>query len=575
LILYYAVDHITGKGITESVIFSIKSSLQGAGLSQFSDLIIRCLILIIITIFFSIVLYLIKKKNNSPTKYTNKRFIYLSFILIFFSIFLSPIVNTISQIILVRDKPLDKNSEFYNYYQFPQIKNIGTTKNLVFIYAESLERTYFDEKLFPGLINNLRKLENESISFTNIGQDSYSENSIAGLVAGQCGIPLVSPSSLYGMDKFLGSAVCLSDLLHNEKYFLSYYSGVYLNFSDTNKFFITHNLDEIKGRSEFVDENSSKYNTDWSLYDDTLFDLAFNRILELSQKTQKFAFIIPTMDTHHPSGYMSFDCINNNIYYGNGLNSMLNSVACSDYLISKFVKKIRESKFGNNIVIVIASDHLALPNTAIEILEKGDRKNLFIINSPDVKKGEEISIPRLTLDIGSTILPFIGYSGNIGLGRDLMDVNNSSGGKVANNERVTKYLRDIKSWVYEIMAFWNFPKIENEIKISLLQNSVSIDDRILQLPILIELNDLLETNLTFDLNSPLEMNLLRHFGNLKTDTPFLMINKCITISDLINKRIDSSGVCLLFGRKDVGQNYREIKVDTLFTKEDIIKMVGL
>ena len=39
-------------------------------------------------------------------------------------------------------------------------------RNVVFIYAEGLERTYFDETLFPGLINKLRVLESKGTYFT-------------------------------------------------------------------------------------------------------------------------------------------------------------------------------------------------------------------------------------------------------------------------------------------------------------------------------------------------------------------------------------------------------------------------
>ena len=76
----------------------------------------------------------------------------------------------------------------------------------------------------------------------------------------------------------------------------------------------------------------------WGLYDDSLFDLAYNNFVELSKKRNKFAMFLLTLDTHHPNGHPSKSC--ENISYGDGSNPMLNSVACSDYLIAGFIEKI-------------------------------------------------------------------------------------------------------------------------------------------------------------------------------------------------------------------------------------------
>ncbi|RYE26661.1 MAG: hypothetical protein EOP48_35025, partial [Sphingobacteriales bacterium] len=67
--------------------------------------------------------------------------------------------------------------------------------NIVWIYAESFERTYMDEATFPGLTPDLRELEKSSLSFPDISQIGQSGWTIAGIVASQCGIPLVTTGS--------------------------------------------------------------------------------------------------------------------------------------------------------------------------------------------------------------------------------------------------------------------------------------------------------------------------------------------------------------------------------------------
>ncbi|WP_438516828.1 hypothetical protein, partial [Enterobacter hormaechei] len=61
------------------------------------------------------------------------------------------------------------------------------------IYAESLERTYFDAELFPGLADELNALRTDSIDFSNTQQLPGTGYTIAGMVASQCGIPLFAP----------------------------------------------------------------------------------------------------------------------------------------------------------------------------------------------------------------------------------------------------------------------------------------------------------------------------------------------------------------------------------------------
>lgn len=115
-------------------------------------------------------------------------------------------------------------------------------KNLVYIYAESLERTYLDENLFPGLITELKELEQSALSFTGLEQVSGTHWTIAGMVASQCGIPLVTASggnAMSGIDRFLPGATCLGDVLHTRGYNLIYMGGADNDFAG-NKQILRH-----------------------------------------------------------------------------------------------------------------------------------------------------------------------------------------------------------------------------------------------------------------------------------------------------------------------------------------------
>ncbi|NEL81333.1 MAG: phosphoglycerol transferase I, partial [Xanthomonas perforans] len=83
------------------------------------------------------------------------------------------------------------------------------------IYGESLERTYFDESVFPGLMPNLRALATEAVDVRNLTSTEGSGWTIAGMVASMCGVPLTTaPGDENSMDRmgmFLPEARCLGD----------------------------------------------------------------------------------------------------------------------------------------------------------------------------------------------------------------------------------------------------------------------------------------------------------------------------------------------------------------------------
>ena len=59
--------------------------------------------------------------------------------------------------------------DFDAFYSAPQFTSVdGNKMNLVLLYAESFEQTYFDEALFPGLVTELRAFEDEVVRFSDI-----------------------------------------------------------------------------------------------------------------------------------------------------------------------------------------------------------------------------------------------------------------------------------------------------------------------------------------------------------------------------------------------------------------------
>lgn len=534
-VTFYAVCYyFTGKGIDYSVLYHVKYGLAGAGFGQYDNLIYGSLFFLF---FFSAVgcyyLFSSSKGSNSPS-----RFSYLvSLGLLLFAAVVHP--ATVDLALLSRQSV---GEPFLKYYRTPYLQATGVKpRNFVFIYAESLERTYFDEQIFPGLIKHLNKLEDESIAFTNIGKYPETGWTIAGMVASQCGIPLIAPShgnSMGGMDSFLAGATCMGDLLNAEGYHLAFMGGASLEFAGKGKFYQSHNFSEVLGRNQLEPLLPDKTDlSDWGLHDDSLFDLAFHKFEYLSDVDKPFGLFVLTLDTHS-GDHVSKSC--QEISYGDGKNSQLNTIACSDYLINDFIDRLRKSPLYDDTVIVVASDHYAMRPGVLRKSKK--RRNLFFVIDPKRTAPLKLNRKGSTLDTGSTVLGVLGYTNYLGLGRNLL------AGEASILEAVKHIDTTLKGWRKDIIKFWSFPEIVDFLRINSHGGSFAIDDRKFTAPALIQYDEKLQTKLWFERsNAPHHKTLLQHLVNLEHDSPFLLINACNRIPDDWTGS-QRKGRCLISGK---------------------------
>jgi phosphoglycerol transferase len=545
LSFYLASDHFTGEGINQATLFHVRYGFQGAGFLEYLDIITTSVLLALLGI--ALFLWFLCKKTT-PVRSAHVWIRRLAAVLLLIlALLINPATVDIHRLTFPEKNAVAATHDFVDYYSPGEINPLPQDKrNLVFIYLESLEQTYFDDSLFPGLVDGLTGLESESIFFTDIGETHGAGWTIAGMVATQCGLPLyvpVSGNSMSGMDVLMPDALCLGDVLAAEGYRLSFYGGADLSFAGKGKFYSSHHFDEVKGRQELLAQvQDPDYLNSWGLFDDELFALSFKRFRELAGSGERFGLFLLTLDTHHPHGHPSASC--SDVIYQDGTNPILNAVACSDHLVSRFVERIRSSEFGKDTVIVIASDHLAMRNTASDRLSKGQRRNLFMILDPALEQARVVDKKGTTLDVGTTLLPFLGYQGTIGLGRDLLGDTDSL---AVEFPRLNKQLR---SWQTEIEAFWSYPRIEQSLEVDADARAVRIDGRTFSVPVLLKLNEDLETELRFEIErTAREKKLLYQVRHFDTVTPFAWVDRCSQISEVATSRYDGD-LCLAVGRMD-------------------------
>ncbi len=312
---------------------------------------------------------------------------------------------------------------------FPEKK-----QNLIYIYLESMETTYFGKEQGGALpynaIPELYSLAQENINF------SHSEDvggfltangaswTMGALVAQSSGIPLKIPSNFadntYGKDRFLKGAAGITNVLRQNGYYQVLMFGSDAAFANRDRYYLDHGIDKIydlyTARKDGIIPDD--YSVWWGMEDKHLFAYAKEVLTEISKGDKPFAFTTLTVDTHHIDGYFCEYCEHQ---YGEQYENVM---SCSSRQVYEFVEWIKAQPFYENTTVVIAGDHLTMDSGYINRnVEAGYTRHVYncFINS---KAEAESTKNRVftAMDMFPTTLAAMGcdIKGNrLGLGTNL------------------------------------------------------------------------------------------------------------------------------------------------------------
>ena len=251
---------------------------------------------------------------------------------------------------------------------FPEQK-----RNLIYIYLESMETTYFskeeggalDINIIPELYNlaevNINFSQNQSVGgFQPVSGTTWTIGAMVGQTAG---IPLKTPKDVtdthngYGKEgEFLPGVTTLSDNLHENGYTQSLMVGSRATFGGRRTYYRKHNTEYVydltTARIEGIVEPD--YFVWWGMEDKHLFDYAKDKLTGLSKQDEPFAFTMLTVDTHHVGGYVCESC--ENVHE----EQYENVLSCSSRQVTDFINWIKEQDFYENTTVIICGDHLSM-----------------------------------------------------------------------------------------------------------------------------------------------------------------------------------------------------------------------
>ena len=440
---YYISDSFTGDGFDESAIYLLSTGLDGFDPDGYMYLLVSTIFLMLLALYLCFRIPVQFKIFQLSTNIWQGLF-NLALIGLF-------AIQPIAWNIALHQGFLVDMNRVTSIDISPVIpKNVKLDKkpNIIYLYAEGLERSYLNEKLFPGLAPNLRRLESSALTFTNIAEVYGTGWTIAGMVSSQCGLPLQPVANANKPGTFMPLAYCLGDILHENGYEQTYIGGASLRFGGKGNFYKTHHFNSTYGRDQFL-ENLPKDTpiSDWGLFDENLFPLVEEKLKTLKTLNKPYALFLLTLDTHPPKGLPSKMC--DSIKYRDGSDPLLNAVHCSDLLISRFIKKLMEAESMDNTLLVVGSDHLS-PNFTDHgsVIDVDQRRNLFFVISDEVDVGTNNRYGSM-LDIAPTILNIMGSDiGALNLGVDLL------GDRKSVMELSSDPNRDVRIWSDRLSEFY-------------------------------------------------------------------------------------------------------------------------
>jgi len=583
-IAYFVANYFTGDGITFDVLTHLNHHSLSAAFYTFENY--QKAGLLLIALF--IVIYFASKQHQQTNSSNKQKLIYSACLVLMLA--LHPFAITSANLFYRLTNSASSGfvlqtikDNYYSDEQINQVKQeIGKLPNVLFIYLESLERTYFDNRYYENLMTELEELSKQAIDFTDVRMTWGATHTIAGMIASLCGVPINSPTGgtlqSGDSDVYMPKAQCLGDITKKLGYYNVFYQGAYLSFTNKGGFMRSHGFTEVNGRKELHDPslNESHYGP-WGLHDDILLQKVEDRLDDLMKSRRKdpFFFTMLTLDTHDAFGdqRVSTWCSENDYdKYSDADHDIQHAVYCSDKMLSRFIKRIKE-KWGEQLLIVMLNDHAAYPFNVGKRLKKAEKSNhrRLLFSFFDKNKKPQ-SIPRsfTSLDLGATVLGYI--TGNrlnaIGLGSSAFDTTQPNLLEQEGEEKLNSLLQASNMEIGRKM--WQMPSFKSsEIVVDLPKKTLTIEESKYAIPV----------GLLLDKNG----KIIDYYGKktadkislLKVSPRLIWVGQCKYLNNLVQIQGRDEDFCLFAGNLGNEDYFSTvIKESTTIRYQDYVKFLN-
>ena len=433
--LYETFGHLS----MNEIIFHLKVPMEGTNTDIIFTFMKQCLWKVIIPtviIAFALIYPMVKDIKIIHEIHTSERrrtvVVSLTISILILIVSINKIIETTDIKEYIENQTHDSNFIAKEYVR-PEKTNIELPeekKNLIYIFLESMETTYYsiqDGGLSQyDLMPEISKLAKENTNFSDTDKlggayTLYGTTWTVGAMTAQtAGVPLklsIEDNAMGEYSTFLGGAYSIGQVLQKNGYHNYLLLGSDATFGGRRNLFEQHGNYEIWDFESARAENKADEQIWWGFTDDQLFEYAKEKVSYLAEQDEPFNFTMLTADTHFPDGYRCKDCSNK------WDEQYKNVISCSSKKVGDFIKWLQKQDFYDNTTIVIAGDHLTMQSNFFE-LEKGQdyqKKVVNLIINPAIE-AENTNRIYSTMDLYPTTLAALGANieGNkLGLGTNL------------------------------------------------------------------------------------------------------------------------------------------------------------
>ena len=284
-------------------------------------------------------------------------------------------------------------------------------KNLVFVYVESFEDTFTDEKIFPNLTPNVNRLKKESVVFKNIKHSAYAGCTIAGIYTSMSGSQPLPCQGIPGTTKNSNDLNCMlfPQILMKAKYRqLTIYGQMMCTVGGVIELMNNMGINVINP----IDEkgNSNLYTSD-----DELFKLGLKSVEKYSKMNRPYNIMIITSDSH-VSGYIKPEWEQYDVKKMKNPpsknNTNLTAIKHTDKVLGEFTDKMKQREDWNNTVIFVMNDHLILPGTCTDLVNRNPNRNMLMFAIGGGIEPMSIDSTGKHFDAAPTVLDILGVKSN-------------------------------------------------------------------------------------------------------------------------------------------------------------------
>ena len=327
-------------------------------------------------------------------------------------------------------------SDLFERFAAPVLVTVAPDRpDVVVIYLEGTDRQYADPEVWGDLYAPLKTLAAEGAAFTRVGQMTGTNWSLAGMVATQCGVPVMPFGLFYKfnyirLDAFMPGLTCLGDVALQKGYDTTYVVGGELAFGGIGSFYATHGFRNMIGaveiRARYPADTVASAFGGWVLDDQIVFDTARQELDRMVSQTAPFLLVVETIGPHDMKGVLSRRC-------NDGKTAALSPdvakvVQCLLDGTLSFVRETQRlhaaTRPDRDLRFVTLSDHLSHSTGMLPMVAPAYAgANTAIFVGGPLRGGQQVHKPGAMIDIYPTMLEWLGFAAapvSAGLGQSLL-----------------------------------------------------------------------------------------------------------------------------------------------------------